>query len=119
MKVDISTLKCKLNVRVFSCKEVSSFSQGYIVHNLIREDTYDELQESIAINFLCKGNYGLPKESGFHSYSLKHDILHTPIPNGITRIIFIELEKMVKLDVSTESNLLMLWVLSCLPAGRL
>jgi predicted transposase/invertase (TIGR01784 family) len=37
---------------------------------------YYEMQESIAINILVNGNYGLPKEKGFHSYSLRHDEFH-------------------------------------------
>ena len=72
---------------------------------------YDELQESIAINFLCKSNHNLPKESWFHSYRLRHDRLHVPIPSGITRIIFIELEKVAKLGTIDESNQLMEWIL--------
>jgi predicted transposase/invertase (TIGR01784 family) len=61
---------------------------------------YDELQEFVAINILAKGDYKFPNERWFHSYSFRHDEFHTPLPNGISRIFFIELEKSAKHGVA-------------------
>jgi predicted transposase/invertase (TIGR01784 family) len=74
-------------------------------------DNYADLKPTIAINIVVGGNYKLPKEKWHTSYSFKEDELNTPLPDGMMEIHFIELQKMQKLGVIDESDLLTKWVL--------
>ena len=74
-------------------------------------DSYNKLQQTIVINILCDGNYGLPAEKWHNKFSFKEEETNAPLPNGIMEMHFIELKKALKLGINDESDLLTKWVL--------
>jgi predicted transposase/invertase (TIGR01784 family) len=74
-------------------------------------DNYADLKPTIAINIVVDGNYKLPANKWHTSYSFKEDELGTPLPDGMLAIHFIDLQKMQKLGIVDESDLLTKWVL--------
>jgi len=72
---------------------------------------YADLKPTIAINIVVTGNYELPADKWHTSYSFKEDELGTPLPDGMLSIHFIELEKMQKMGIIDESDLLVKWVM--------
>jgi predicted transposase/invertase (TIGR01784 family) len=74
-------------------------------------DNYADLKPTIAINIVVDGNYKLPADKWHTSYSFKEDELDTPLPDGMLAIHFIDLQKMQKLGIVDESDLLTKWVL--------
>jgi predicted transposase/invertase (TIGR01784 family) len=72
---------------------------------------YANLQRTIVINIFNEGNYSLPAEKWHSSYIFKEEELNTPLPDGMMEIHFIQLQKMKRLGIIDESDLLTKWVL--------
>ena len=73
-------------------------------------ERHANLHRAIVINFLCGGNYRLPKEKWHTTYIFKETDLNTPMPDGMLELHFVELEKVPKLGIVDEPDLLTKWV---------
>jgi predicted transposase/invertase (TIGR01784 family) len=72
---------------------------------------YADLKRTIVINILTRGDYELPPDKWHTVYGFKEEELNTPLPDGMLEIHFVELEKMQKLGIVDESDLLTKWVM--------
>jgi predicted transposase/invertase (TIGR01784 family) len=72
---------------------------------------YSHLTKAIVINILCKGKTHLPDEQWHNVYTFMERARHTPMPDGMLELHFIELDKMMKLGVLDETDLLTRWML--------
>jgi len=103
--------------------EMQMGSQGYYMkrtqynlaklyeEQLKKGGKYWELKQTIGINFLTEGSYGLPEEKWHTKYVLIEEELGTKMPDCMFQLHFIELAKLKRWKLLDESNLLVKWSL--------